>query len=528
MTTSVPDLNYGDIYDALAPRIGDRKAIIQGDHVLTWKELDERSNRLARSLQEIGLQPDSKVSFYLKNCPAYAELWAACVKGRFVHVNINYRYVDHELEYLFDNSDSEAIVYETEFRDHIEHLKPKLTKVKAFIEVGDDIADFALDFESLCTKGNSSKLDIQRSGDDMYFMYTGGTTGYPKAVMWPQKQRIAAIASVDSADMDEIVQSVLDSPQNVSLAAAPLMHSTGLTTLMSGLARGSCIIMLPTPRFDAAVCLSEIQRNKVKRMAIVGDAFCVPLLQELRANPDKYDLSSIEHISSAGAMWSDHCKMELLEYLSDDAILTDGLGSSEGSGLGRLTITKGEKTQTGKFVVGANVKVFTEDLREVEPGSDEAGMIAKSGPLPIGYYKDPEKSAKTWPVIDGVRYSMAGDWCKVAADGTMTLLGRGTNCINTGGEKVYPEEVEDALKKVPGIDDAAVVGIPDERFGQAVAAVIKTTDDQPIDEESIKETLGEYIARYKQPRLFKFVEDGKIRHENGKINYRAVKQIAEG
>jgi fatty-acyl-CoA synthase len=524
--TTTPDLNFGDLFDAIAPAFADRVAIVFGDLQRTWGEMDERANRLARALAAAGLAPDSKVAFYLRNSPAYVELFVACAKGRFVHANVNYRYVDHELYYLLDNSDAEAVVYDEEFRPHIEALRDRLPGVRAYFEVGaGPPAPFASSFEEACTTGDASPLGIERSGDDLYFMYTGGTTGYPKAVMWPAKERIAVIGMTDATDVADHIERLLAAGENypIALPAAPMMHSTGLTTLIGTLVQGGQLVVLPSRSFDAETCLEEIDKNRVMRLSIVGDAFSVPLLRHLEQHADAYDLSSVGLISSAGAMWSEQFKQALLDYFPN-AILSDSLGSSEGSRIGAATTRRGETSSTGRFELGPNVKVFREDFTEVEPGSGEAGMLAKGGPLPLGYYKDPERTAQTFPTIDGVRYSMAGDWCRVEADGTMTLLGRGNNCINTGGEKVFPEEVEDALKKVPGVVDAAVLGVPDERWGQAVAALLRTADAASIPEDVIRERLDGYVARYKHPRHLCFVED-EFRHENGKINYREARRI---
>lgn len=523
----IADLSYGDLLDAIGQAIPDRIAIVYGDTRLTWKAFDERSNRLARHLSGRGLKPDSKVAFYLHNHPAYLELMSACFKGRFVHANVNYRYTDDELLHLLNNSDAEAVVYQSQYRPHVAVLRPKLDQVKVWLEVGDEaLPEYAESFESACIEGDGSPLGIKRSGDDLYFMYTGGTTGYPKGVMWRHKDRIAVVGMSESGDAAAHAQSVADNPViPVALPAAPLMHSTGFTHAISCMMSGGTMVLLPGNHFDAEVCLAEIVRNGVDRMAIVGDAFSVPLLACLRENSDRYDLSRVQLIMSAGAMWSEPRKRALLEYFRN-AALSDSLGSSEGSRLGASLLRRGESNKTASFQLGPDVKVFTQDFREVEPGSGEPGMIAKAGPLPLGYYGDPEATAKTFPVINGVRYSMAGDWCTVEADGTMTLLGRGNNCINTGGEKVYPEEVEEALKKIPGIEDAAVIGVQDERWGQAVTALIRPDAETTFDEGEVKAYLAEHLARYKHPKRFDTTEVD-FRHANGKINYRLVTSMIE-
>lgn len=526
-----PDLNFGDLLEAAAAVMIDAPAVIQGERVLSWRALDERANRLTRALQDAGLAPNSKVAFYLRNSAAYIELLTACSKGRFVHANVNYRYVDEELFHVLDNSDAEAVVYDAEFRPHVEALQPRLPKVRAFLEVGLDAAEagpapFAVDFESACSEGDATPLEIERSGEDLYFMYTGGTTGYPKGVMWEHKARIAAVGITDADSTEAHRQQLLAAgPGPVAMPACPLMHSTGFTTAISTLINGGTLVLLPGRTFHAAECLEQIECHQVSRLAIVGDAFSVPILDELAARPGARDLASVTVITSAGAMWSEHCKRGLLEHFPN-AVLSDSLGSSEGSRLGSAITRRGEHTATASFQVGDNVKVFTEDFREVVPGSGEAGLIAKSGALPLGYYRDPEGTAKTFPVVDGVRYSLAGDWCRIEADGTMTLLGRGNNCINTGGEKVFPEEVEEALKQAPGIYDAAVLGTPDPRWGQAVTAVVRTVDGRPLDEAAARAHLDSCLARYKHPKRILPVT-GELRHENGKVNYRGVRRLIE-
>ena len=524
---SFPDLNFGDLLEAAAIVVPERAAVIQGGHVLSWQALDRRGNRLARALMRAGLEPDSKVAFYLRNSAAYIELLVACSKARFVHANVNYRYVDEELFHVLDNSDSEAVVYDAEFRGHVESLRPRLGKVRCFLEVGSgEVAPFADDFETACAQGDDSPLPIERSGQDLYFMYTGGTTGYPKGVMWEHKARVAAVGITDADSTAEHRQKLIDEgPGPIAMPAAPLMHSTGFTTAIATLINAGTLVLLPGRAFDAAECLAEIERHRVERVAIVGDAFSVPILDYLATHPDSRDLSSVTAITSAGAMWSEHCKQGLLEHFPN-AVLSDSLGSSEGSRLGSAITKRGEHSSTATFMVGDNVKVFTEDFREVAPGSGESGMIAKAGALPLGYYKDPEGTARTFPVVNGVRYSLAGDWCRIEADGSMTLLGRGNNCINTGGEKVFPEEVEEALKRAPGIYDAAVLGVPDPRWGQAVTAVVRTVNDQPLEESAARAHLDGCLARYKHPKRIVHVTD-ELRHENGKVNYRGVRRLLE-
>lgn len=521
---NIPDLNFGDLFEALAQAIPQRTAIIYGDAKLTWRELDERSNRLARKLMEAGLRPGSKVAFYLRNSPAYLELFVACSKARLTHANVNYLYVDNELFHVLDNSDAEAVVYDAEFGGHVETLAPRLPKVRLYLAVGDEATgEPAESFEKACSEGDAAPLGIERSGDDLYFMYTGGTTGYPKAVMWPHKHRIAVIGMARGDDAARHAEAVAASPISVLLPACPLMHSTGFTTAVASLLSGGTTVLLPTKSFDAEVCLRAIDDHKVQTVAIVGDAFSVPILEHLTDRSADYDLSSVRVITSAGAMWSAERKQQLMAHFPN-ASMNDSLGSSEGSRLGSRSSKNGDEVETARFQLGPHAKVFTEDFREVEPGSGEAGLIATAGPIPLGYYKDDEGTAKTFPTINGVRYAIAGDWCRVESDGSITLLGRGNNCINSGGEKIYPEEVEEALKLHPLIHDVAVIGIPDDRWGQAVAAVVNSEKHRGLAMEDVRSHLSGKLARYKHPKRIEFV-DGGFRHANGKVNYRLVRKL---
>lgn len=526
--TTIADLNYGDLFEAIAQVIPERPAVRCGSMVRTWAEFDARTNCLARWLLAQGLGVHSKVAFYLRNSPAYVELFGACAKARLTHANVNYRYVGKELLHVLDNSDAEVVVYDDAYAEQVAALRPSLPKVRAYLEVGsgEPLNAFASAFRDAVETGDPAPLGNRRSGIDQYFMYTGGTTGYPKAVVWQHRDRIAIMRMSDAPDAATHAALVAAKPIGPAvLPACPLMHSTGLTTMLSTLCQGGCVVLLPSSTFSASECLQQIQEHGVSQLAIVGDAFSVPILEHLRAHPRAYDLSSVEIIFSAGAMWSEPCKRELLEYFVN-AALNDALGSSEGSGLGASRMRRGESVRTAAFTVGANVKIFTEDFREVQPGSGEAGLIAKAGPLPLGYYKDPERTARTFPVINGVRYSIPGDWCRIEADGTMTLLGRGNNCINTGGEKVYPEEVEEALKTAPGVLDAAVLGQPDPRWGQAVVALVRTHRDGALDEAAVRAHLDDALARYKHPKRFVHTRVD-FRHDNGKVNYRAARALLD-
>ncbi len=528
--------NYGDILDGVGQVVPpDKPALIHGDRVISWADFSRRSNNLARRFLNRGAQAGDKVAFYMRNRPAYSELLAACFKARLVHVNVNYRYVDEELHYILDNSDSLIVVYDSEFADHVTNLRPRLPDVRLWVEVTDDEqprAEFAVSYEALAEIGEGEGLKLKRSGDDMLFIYTGGTTGMPKGVMWALDDlwhagaagATPATGMVPPADLDEHCRNVAATPAGPLIPCCPQMHGTGLLTSVAALSMGGTVVTLTHPSFDPAELWEAVERHKVTSLAIVGDAFAKPMLRELDANPGKYDISSLVSVISSGVMWSPEVKQGLLRH-NRNMVLTDSFGASEAVGFGRSDTTADGTTEVAKFQIGEHCKVFTEDHREVQPGSDEAGFVARSGAIPRGYYKDEEKTARTFPVIDGVRYSMPGDYCKVTEDGTLILLGRGSVCINTAGEKVYPEEVEEVLKTYPGIVDALVVGVPDEKWGQMVTGVVQPEPGVSLDEAAVQVHVRQHLAGYKTPK--RILQKGNLgRASNGKADYKAITAFA--
>jgi fatty-acyl-CoA synthase len=528
--------NYGDILDALAKAVpGDKPALVQGDRTVTWADFDRRSNNLARRFLNRGLQAGDKVAFYLRNHPAYLEGLAACFKARLTHVNVNYRYVDDELHYILDNSDAALVVYGREFANHVHALRERLPNVKVWAEVGDGppVVDFAVAFEDMAETGDGQPLGIPRSGEDMLFLYTGGTTGMPKGVMWAHDDhwRTGAQGVRPGVDMQPPKDAAEHAanvkkygPGGAMMPCCPLMHGTGLFTAIGSLASGGTVVLLEGESFDAEEAWRVVQKHRVNALAIVGDAFGKPLLRVLDDEQGRFDISSVLGIISSGVMWSPEVKRGLLRH-NPNMVLTDSFGASEAVGFGRSDTTANGTSEIARFVLGESCKVFTEDFREVRPGSDEVGYVARSGPIPRGYYKDPEKTARTFPVINGVRYSMPGDFCKVEADGTLTLLGRGSVCINTAGEKVYPEEVEEVLKGHDTVHDALVVGVPDEKWGQMVTAVVALEPGVEFDEASIRDHVRGRLAGYKTPKRI-LVADVPMRASNGKADYKGVTDFA--
>ena len=538
--------NFGDIYDAIGSvSEGEHPALIHAGEngaegtVISWPEFSARTNRLARYLQNQGLEPGAKVAHYMRNCPAYVETMVASFKGRYVHVNVNYRYLDDELHYIMDNSDAEAVVYAAEFRPHVEALVARLPKVKCWLEVAAEDQpvpdhDVFADYRDAVSNGDGSELAIERSGKDLLFIYTGGTTGMPKGVMWEHEAiwttgggaSLLARDGLPPASPEEYAQRVAAASLRPRLlAACPLMHGTAMLSAINALNQGGCVVTTPETSLAPEALWNTVARYRVNSMAIVGDAFAKPLLKELNEHPGAFDISSMRGIVSSGVMWSPEVKQGLLEH-NENMVLVDSFGASEAIGFGASRTSKDDRdARTAKFRIGEQCKVFTEDHREVVPGSGEPGFIARAGTIPVGYYKDPEKTAKTFPTIDGVRYSVPGDWCTVEKDGTLTLLGRGSVCINSGGEKIYPEEIEEVLKQHPSIEDALVVGVPDERWGQSVTGVVHLADGVTLQEEALRGHVKTHLAAYKAPKRI-LATGAPLRSANGKADYKGAAEFA--
>jgi fatty-acyl-CoA synthase len=531
--------NFADVYDAIAAAIPDAPCQIQGDRVVTWGEFNRRANALARDLLDAGLGQQSKVAAYLYNGPEYLEVYDACFKGAFVPVNTNYRYGPEEVAYLFDNADAEAVVFHASFAELLDKVRGDLPKVTRWYVVSDGAAepDWAIRYEDVVAAGTNADDDAQdvrppwgRSGDDILMLYTGGTTGMPKGVMWRQDDLFRVLGSGGNPllgtgpaeSVDEIAGRA--APGFVMLPACPLMHGTGQFSAFIALNQGGAIATLDNRHFDPAGLWRTVERHKVNSVVIVGDAFARPMLRELDDHPGAYDLSSVILISSSGVMWSQEVKQGLLKHIPQ-AILFDSFGSSEAVGLGASVAAQGQAEETARFQLGERVHVFTEDGRELQPGDDEVGMVAISGPIPLGYYKDEEKTAKTFRTFDGVRYSIPGDFAQVNPDGTLHLLGRGSVCINTGGEKVFPEEVEEVLKQHPAVLDAVCVGVPDDRFGEAICAMVEPAPGATVDASAITAHVKEHLAGFKAPRHV--LEVPSIgRSPAGKVDYKGLKAKA--
>jgi fatty-acyl-CoA synthase len=527
--------NYGDILDAVATVMPpDEPALIHGDLVIGWGDFDRRTNALARGLMAAGHKPDDKLAILLRNRPEYMEATCAGFKGRFVHVNVNYRYKADELHYIFDNSDARIVVYGSEFADILSTLKDRLPGVRTWLQVKVDDTPrpaFAKDYEAFVGAHDGAPLGIARSPDDLFFLYTGGTTGMPKGVMWRHDDlRQTQLSPVFLPRVPTTIPEQLDIMKELGqgtriIPACPQMHGTGLLTSFAALCMGGSVVTLDGASFDPVELWDNVERHRVTQIAIVGDAFAKPMLRTLDENPGRWDLSSLVSIVSSGVMWSQEVKHGLIGHIPQVQLI-DSFGSSEAVGFAASLTTKDGEVETARFMMGEDVRVFTPDHKPVEPGSLEPGFIARGGNIPVGYWKDPEKTAKTFPVIEGRRWSIPGDFCLLHSDGTITLLGRGSVCINTAGEKVYPEEVEEVLKQHPDVDDALVVGVPDEKWGNAVTGVVELRPGANFDEESLRRHVRERLAGYKTPKRILAVER-MFRAPNGKADYKGTAQFAK-
>lgn len=439
--TEMPAFNFGDMLESLEialPPQAEALVELHSEHAVrrTWLDLRRRTNNLGHAMLAAGAQPSDKVACYLRNGNAYMETLCASFKARLTPVNVNYRYRAEELFYILDNSDSTVVVYAAEFRPLVEDIRHRLPAVRLWLEVteaGQPPAEFATDYESVAEDAayDGAVLQLERSGEDLLFLYTGGTTGYPKGVMWEHKALWLSLNA--NIEQSKFAHTVTEHTQKTAerypgqrqLPACPMMHGTGLFSALHTLLNGGCVVSIVAKRFDAVQFWDAVQREQVSVTAIVGDAFAKPMLQALHDHPERWDLSSLQHIVSSGTMFSPQLKQQLNELLPN-LQMADNFGSSEGLGFGSSVSGKGEKDQSARFTIGRYARVFDEDHRPIEPGSDQIGFIATTVTIPVGYYKDPEKTAKTFPIIDGVRYSIPGDYCRLEADGTIILLGRGS------------------------------------------------------------------------------------------------------
>ncbi|MFV0315474.1 MAG: AMP-binding protein [Microthrixaceae bacterium] len=533
------ELHLASAVEAIADAVGERPAIICGSKVVSWRELDERAARLASVLWDRGLRPHSKVGLYLHNSPEYLETWLAALKIRAVPVNINYRYVADELGYLVDNSDCEALVFSGDLAEHVHDvLVTRDLSCVLQVDGGDSgLIDQAMSWGEAVS--GARPLDpMTRSEDDHYLLYTGGTTGLPKGVIYRMgglTRELATLVGPFIGNFEPICSSediaAAASAANeagtalTSLILPPLMHGTGMSLAQLTLLSGGTVVLVEGGGLDAAGALDIFEATEASVLAVVGDAFARPLVAELQNRVEQgrpVDLSALKLVMSSGAMLSAETKERLVE-LAPQALIVDTLAASEAPMGSSVTSAAGGPATT-VFTLRPGTRVLDAVDADVEPGSGESGRVAVPTDNPIGYYKDPAKTAETFREIAGERYSLPGDWATVEADGTIRLLGRGSHCINSAGEKIFPEEVEEALKSHPAVMDALVVGVPDDRWGSRADAVVSLRSGHTAEAEELQRHLKEHLAAYKVPKNITIV-DMVPRAPNGKADYRAAMKL---
>ena len=529
--------NFADVWEAIAEVQPDAPALIRGSSIRSWSEFDQRASSIGARLVDAGLTRQSRVAQYLMNSMEYVESLFATFKAAMVPVNTNYRYVADELAYLWIDAGVEAVMFHGSFTEAASQVRSRVPDVKLWLWVDDGVGecpDWAESFEAIATSGQSLPQDGgERSGDDLFLLYTGGTTGQPKGVMWRQDDlfcvlnRSATIKYPEDGAID-VVQSLLvasgDERARV-IPAAPLMHGTAAFSAFAILDSGGAVVLCESTKFDPEELLNTIEAHGVTDLSIVGDAFAKPLLDALNANPNRWDISSLKVMLSSGVMWSAPVKEGLIDH-APNLLCVDTLGSSEAVGLARSISSSRGTAKTAGFKLGPDAQVIRDDGTSVTPGSGETGLVAIAGRAPIGYFNDPEKSAKTFREIGGRRWTTPGDFATVNEDGTVTLLGRGSGCINTGGEKVFPEEVEESIKLHPLIRDAVVMGAPHERFGQQVIGFVEVDPGAELKIDDLKAFLQVRLAGYKVPRHLVIVESIG-RAANGKVDQARWKSEAE-
>ena len=537
--TSTDAVNFATIWEGIADAIPDKPAAAHGLDTHDWRTFEDRAARLAGALHKVGVEAYDKVALHLHNGFEYQEAQFAAFKQRAVPCNVNYRYLADELAHLLENADAKVLFFDRTLAGRVASVRHRCPLVVLYVQVGGgDLLDGAVAYEDLIA-AHAPADRIPRSGHDLWFLYTGGTTGNPKAVMWPHDQLIAHMTpnyAVLDRDIPTTASEAVDGAIELNarnrttklLAAAPLMHGTSGINALHTLTQGGMVATLESRSFDADELWSTVAHHRLTMLAIVGDAFARSMLDALdraAAAGRPHDLSSVFQIMSSGVMWSRESKQAFLGH--KPMTLLDSLGSSESVGQA-MQITRGNESvaDTGRFVLGPTTRVIADDGRMVEPGSGEIGRLANKGANPLGYYKDPKKTEETFPTIDGIRWSIPGDYATVEADGTITLLGRGSVCINSGGEKIYPEEVEEAVKAHPAVLDCNVVGLPDERWGQSVNAVVAIAPDAEVDDAEIIAHVRTRVAAYKAPKRILRV-DGILRSPNGKPDYRWAMAEAE-
>ncbi|HYC57424.1 MAG TPA: acyl-CoA synthetase [Candidatus Binatia bacterium] len=531
------ELNIADLFELVVDTAPDREALVCGDRRFTYRQLDEEANRLAHFLAERGVAAGNHVGMYLYNGDEYLVSMLATFKLRAVPVNINYRYVEDELAYLMRDADLVAVFFQRELASRVAGVRSQVPTLKVLVECEDasdapaGTVEGAVAYADAIAAGDPSRDFAPRSGDDIYIIYTGGTTGMPKGVMWKHKDVFYAGLQGGNPGGppiqkgEDLADVVRNGMALTFLPAAPLIHGAAEWASIIAFFGGGKAVLQRGKSFDARKVAQLVREERVNTLTMVGDAMARPLVEAIAEMGEEADVSSLFVIGSAGAVLSEAVK-EQLRATIPNVMIVDSFGATETGHQGSMMPGTGHGAGSGPlFMMNETNCVLDENRKRVEPGSGVIGKLARCGHIPVGYYNDPEKTAATFFDIDGERWVMPGDLATVESDGTIRVFGRGTVCINSGGEKIFPEEVEAALKAHPDVLDAVVVGIPDKRWGERVAALVQPrpgTNPAPADLEAHCRTK---VAGYKVPRFVQFVEKME-RHPSGKPDYRWAKTFA--
>jgi 3-oxocholest-4-en-26-oate---CoA ligase len=531
------EFNIADLFESVADVVPDRTAIVSGERRLTFAELDERATRAANGLLAQGVRPGDHIGLYLYNGTEYVELMLAAFKIRAVPININYRYVEEELAFLLSNANVVAVVYEAELAPRVMTVRDRIKSLRTCIVVGSgrgaEKAAGVLAYDEFLASASAERRFDKRSGSDIYIIYTGGTTGMPRGVMWRHED--VFFAGLQGGNPggppierpEELAVNARERTEPLTfLPAAPFIHGAAQWAALIGLFGGGKIALVPGRSFNAKAVCRLIETERVNTMTLVGDAMVRPIVEALSEPGAKYDLGSLFVISSAGALLSETVKGALCQHLPDIMII-DSFGATEAGHQGSSLPAQDGEPRRPRFMMDDTSTVFDDNLRPVEPGSGVIGRLARRGRIPLGYYNDPEKTAATFLTVNGERWVLPGDLATIDSDGLITVFGRGAVCINSGGEKIFPEEVESALKAHADVLDAVVVGVPDERWGQRVAAIVQPRAGTTLTLDLLEAHCRTRIAGYKVPRQLKVVDE-IARHPSGKPDYRWAAAVATG
>ncbi len=525
-------MNIADLFEHAVDLMPERLAVVAADRRASFAQLEARANKLAHHLAKHGVEPGSHVGIYAHNSIEFVETMLAVYKLRAVAVNVNYRYVENELRYLFGNADLVALVHERRYASRVANVLPDVPTLKHLVVIEDgSVEPYAgTAYEAALEQESEAREFGERSPDDVYILYTGGTTGYPKGVIWRQEDVWRVLGGgIDFMTGEPLPDEWAQSRKGkefgplVRLCAAPMMHGNAQWAALAALFSGDTVVLVP--HFEPHEIWRAVHAHDVNVLVIVGDAMARPLIEAFHEGD--YRPAKLYAVSSSAALFSPSVRDQYLAALPN-TVITDAIGSSETGFAGISVITR----DTGQSSAGPRVKpgpktiVIDEYDKPVEPGSGHVGRLARGGHVPLGYYKDAEKTARLFAEVGGERYTVPGDLATVEADGTIVLLGRGNTCINTGGEKVFPEEVEGVLKSHPDVFDTLVIGVPDERLGQAVAAVVQPRPGASLDPAELDAYVHRLLAGYKAPRRI-WLTDEIGRSPSGKADYRWAKQYAE-